>query len=441
MAHCLPQVERILSVPRWCYTVLFYLALPLILLRLFWRARLAPAYLRRIRERFGFAGKAPAHGIWVHAVSVGETIAAAPLIRELQNRFPQLPITVTTMTPTGSERVRALFGDSVFHVYAPYDMPDSIARFLRRVRPRLAIIMETELWPNTVHACARRDIPVVLANARLSKRSARGYRKLSRLTAAMLGELTCVVAQNAADGERFVELGLPREHLVVSGSIKFDIQLDAAIIEQARRARAAWQKDSRIIWIGASTHAGEDEVLLQAHRQLRAVQADALLVLVPRHPERFNSVAELIARAGFSYCRRSSGAAVSGDTAVLLGDSMGELLCLYGCADIAVVGGSFVERGGHNTLEPAAWGLPIVTGASAFNFREIAELLAKVGASTVVGNADELARELIRLAGNPALREQRGAAARHVVEANRGALQRLIGEIARLLDAPASPAK
>ena len=412
---------------------MFYLALPAILLRLLWRARLAPAYRRRILERFGwFAAPARADGIWVHAVSVGETIAAAPLIRELQRRFPELQITVTTMTPTGSERVRALFGDSVFHVYAPYDVPDAIGRFLRRVRPRLAIIVETELWPNTVHACARRAIPTVLANARLSARSARGYARVRSLSAAMLRELTAVVAQNAEDGARFVELGLPRERLCISGSIKFDIELDTALVARARQLRAAWQQDSRCIWIGASTHAGEDEILLHAHRQLRRAHADALLILVPRHPERFDAVADLIAREGFAFGRRSADAQVGADTAVLLGDTMGELLCLYGCADIAVVGGSFVERGGHNTLEPAAWGLPIVTGASAFNFREIAELLAKVGASTVVHDADELARELIRLADNPALRDQRGAAARHVVESNRGALQKLCATIERL---------
>ena len=424
-----------MSISRWCYTALFYLALPFVVLRLLWRARLAPLYRRRIAERFGFFISPPqTDGIWVHAVSVGETIAAAPLIRELQARFPQLPITVTTMTPTGSERARALFGDSVFHVYAPYDLPDAIARFLRRVRPRLMIIMETELWPNTVHACARNGIPVLLANARLSARSARGYARLGNLTAAMLVELTCVAAQNAEDGERFIELGLPRSQLTVTGSIKFDIALDAELVACAQRTKAEWQQGGRIIWIGASTHAGEDEILLRAHRQLREIHADALLILVPRHPERFNAVAALIEREGFAYGRRSAATPVTRATEVLLGDSMGELLYLYGCADIAVVGGSFIARGGHNTLEPAAWGLPIICGASAFNFREIAELLTQAGALTIAMDSDALAAQLILLAGDPKLRAERGNAARQAVEKNRGALQKLIAEIGRLVN-------
>ncbi len=427
-----------LSIARWCYTVLFYLATPLILLRLLWRARLAPAYRQRIAERFGFF-KAPLQcdgnwqrdGIWVHAVSVGETIAAAPLIHTLQARYPQVPITVTTMTPTGSERVIALFGNSVTHVYAPYDMPDAIARFLRRVQPRLAIIIETELWPNTVHACARRGIPLLLANARLSARSARGYGKLRALTTPMLRELTCVVAQNAEDGERFIELGLPRAQLVVSGSIKFDIELDTALRAHAQQMKSEWQCGDRLIWIGASTHAGEDELLLQAHKQLRAHGVDALLILVPRHPERFNAVAELIERAGFSCVRRSQSIAPSRATDVLLADSMGELLLLYGAADIAVVGGSFIARGGHNMLEPAAWGLPIIAGASVFNFREIAAELTRAGAMTNVQNSEELAAGLIELAGDAVLRNQRGAAARAVIDANRGALAKLLTEITR----------
>jgi 3-deoxy-D-manno-octulosonic-acid transferase len=424
----------ILTISRWGYTALFYLALPLVLLRLFWRARLAPAYRARIAERFGFFS-APARigGIWVHAVSVGETIAAAPLIRTLQARFPQLPIAVTTMTPTGSERVTALFGDSVFHVYAPYDLPDALARFLRRVQPRLVIIMETELWPNTVHECARRGIPLVLANARLSARSARGYGRLHALTAPMMRELTRVVAQNAEDGERFIELGLPRQQLLVSGSIKFDIVLDQQIVARAQQTKSEWQAGGRIIWIAASTHAGEDEIFLQAHKQLREISSDALLILVPRHPERFNAVAALIERAGFTYTRRSTATAIGHGTAVLLGDSMGELLYLYGCADIAAVGGSFIERGGHNTLEPAAWGLPIISGPSVFNFREIAASLSAVGALTIANTADELASQLVLLAGDPVLRDNRGVAARQLVEKNRGALQRLTDEITPFL--------
>lgn len=415
---------------RWFYVVLFYLALPLIVARLWWRGRRAPAYRQRIGERFGdFAPRVVPHGIWVHAVSVGEVIAAAPLVRALQQRHPELSLTVTTMTPTGSERVRALFGDSVFHVYAPYDVPHGIARFLQRVQPRLLIIMETELWPNTIHACAERDIPVVLANARLSEKSARGYGRFRALTAPMLRELSKVVAQNAEDGARFVSLGLPAAHLSVSGSIKFDIALSDDVIARATQARNAWRGAGRFIWIAASTHAGEDEIVLQAHRQLREQFADALLILVPRHPERFASVAALIEKNGFTFARRSASPIIASDTAVLLGDTMGELLFLYGCADCAFVGGSLIARGGHNMLEPAAWGLPIVTGPSDFNFREISALLQRAAALEVVSDAEGLAQAMIAYAGAAALRQQRGAAARQVVADNRGALAKLLGEV------------
>ncbi len=420
---------------RWLYTALFYLALPLIVARLWWRGRRAPAYRQRIAERFGcisqrhFAQRAGAHGIWVHAVSVGEVIAAAPLVRALLQRHPELPLTVTTMTPTGSERVRALFGDSVFHVYAPYDVPQCIARFLQRVQPRLLIIIETELWPNTIHACAAHNIPVVLANARLSQKSARGYRRFGAITAPMLHSMSKVVAQNAEDGARFVELGLPSNKLVVSGSIKFDIALDDDLLAQAQQIRNDWHSAHRFIWIAASTHAGEDEIVLQAHRQLCAQVSNALLILVPRHPERFNEVATLIEKNNFIFVRRSTTRAVALDAAVLLGDTMGELLFLYGCADCAFVGGSLVARGGHNTLEPAAWGLPIITGPSDFNFREISALLQRDKALTVIDHADSLAKTLLELAGDVALRQQRGDAAKRVIENNRGALEKLIGEV------------
>ncbi len=424
---------------RWFYTLLFYISLPLIVARLWWRGRRAPLYRQRIGERFGyFTPTVKPHGIWVHAVSVGETIAAAPLVRALLQRYPDSAVTITTMTPTGSERVRDLFGDSVFHVYAPYDVPHCLARFLARVQPSLLIIIETELWPNTIHACATRNIPVLLANARLSEKSARGYGRFPALTAPMLRELNKVVAQNADDGARFVALGLPQQQLAVSGSIKFDITLDTALIARAQQTHAQWRHASlvraaRFIWIAASTHAGEDEIILRAHRQLRERFADALLILVPRHPERFNDVATLIENHALKFVRRSQAQIPASDCAVLLGDTMGELLFLYGCADCAFVGGSFVERGGHNTLEPAAWGLPILSGPSDFNFREISTLLQRADALVIVNDADVLASELIGLAGNAELRARRGEAAKRVVAANRGALEKLLGEVDLLI--------
>ena len=419
---------------RWCYTALFCLLLPVIVARLWWRARRAPAYRQRIAERFGiFSQSIPADGIWVHAVSVGETIAAAPLIRALQLRHPHCVITVTTMTPTGSERVRALFGDSVAHVYAPYDLPLFIAGFLRRVRPRLLVIMETELWPNTVRACAQRGIPVLLANARLSQKSANGYARFTALTRPLFAGLSRVVAQSAEDGARFVGLGLPPSKLAVSGSIKFDLTLDATLTMAAADAKQQMSAGWRLIWIAASTHAGEDEITLAAHRQLRAHHPEALLILVPRHPERFDAVARLIEQTGFAFSRRSRGVIVDSDSAVLLGDTMGELLFLFGCADAAFVGGSLVERGGHNMLEPAAWSLPILTGSSDFNFREISALLQRAGALRQCDSAEQIADQLEVLFSIPEERARRGAAARAVVEGNRGALQRLLDEIDALL--------
>ncbi len=419
---------------RWLYTLLLYSLLPLILLRLWWRGRLAPAYRQRIGERFGFFSTPPLRApIWVHAVSVGETIAAAPLIRALQQRHPERDIVVTTMTPTGSERVRALFGDSVFHVYAPYDLPDALARFLKRVKPALALIVETELWPNTVATCAARGIPALLVNARLSEKSARGYMRVSALTRPMLQALTGVVAQNAADGERFVALGLPREQLTVSGSIKFDIELSAELRANAAAERERLGLAQRPVWIAASTHDGEDDALLDAHAALRRHHPDLLLLLVPRHPERFDAVAAQVAQRGLVLVRRSSGGAVGGGDAVLLGDTMGELLLLLGCADIAFVGGSLIARGGHNMLEPAAWGLPIVTGDSDFNFREVSALLQQAGALVKVADTNALTAALATLLDDASERQQRGAAARQVVEQNRGALEKLLTVIDRKL--------
>jgi 3-deoxy-D-manno-octulosonic-acid transferase len=419
---------------RHLYTLLLHLALPLIALRLALRARKAPAYARRIRERFSF-GLPPLQtgGIWVHAVSVGESIAAAPMIRTLQARHPELPITVTCMTPTGSERIQALFGNSVQHCYLPYDLPWAAARFLNRVKPRLAVVMETELWPNHIHQCAKRGIPVALANARLSERSARGYARFGKLTAPMLAELSLIAVQTQAEAQRFLALGARPECVDVTGSIKYDLKIDAELPQRAAELRRQWQTEQRPVWIAASTHAGEDEIILAAHRQLLKTRTDTLLILVPRHPERFEAVHELCLNQGLTTRRRSTGQDVQAGDQVLLGDTMGELLFLYALADIAFVGGSLVANGGHNLLEPAALGKPVLSGPHLFNFLEIATQLREAGALSEVENAEQLTGRLATLLDAPTEMARMSQAGLAVLKANQGALQRLLTGLQRLL--------
>lgn len=419
---------------RSLYTLLFHLALPLIGLRLLWRAWRAPAYARRIAERFALGLPAMrSGGIWIHAVSVGESIAAAPMIRALAERYPQLPITVTCMTPTGSERIRALFGEQVQHCYLPYDLPWASARFLRHIRPCLAVVMETELWPNHIDQCVRHGIPVALANARLSERSARGYRRFARLTAPMLAGLDLIAVQTRVEAERFLALGARAEAVQVTGSIKFDLQIDAELPVRAAALRQSWNAAQRPVWIAASTHAGEDEIILAAHRTVLQRYADALLVLVPRHPERFGDVFELCRRQGFGVCRRSASQAPGTEDQVLLGDTMGELLFLYGLADLAFVGGSLVERGGHNLLEPAALGKPVISGAHLFNFLDIATQLREAGALLEVTDAASLSAALLLLWQEPEWVQRMQQAGTTVLQANQGALQRLLQALQALL--------
>lgn len=415
---------------RILYSLLFYLLMPFVLLRLLYRAWKAPAYARRWQERFGLV-RIPVHrqqGIWVHAVSVGETIAAVPMIKALQQKFPQLPIMVTTMTPTGSERVQAMLGDSVDHVYAPYDTPDAVQRFLRRLRPRILIVMETELWPNTLHYARANGVPVVLANARLSERSARGYRRVAFLARPMLRNLSLVAAQGAADAERFRSLGLPEERVRVTGSIKFDLQPKTEHLEAGRQLKQEW--DRSFVWVAASTHEGEDELLLAAHRKLCQAVPDALLILVPRHPERFGSVAELVARHGFALARRSAKPPAAKEIQIMVGDTMGEMMLFLAAADVAFVGGSLIERGGHNPLEPASLGLPVLMGPHVFNFQEICDQLSGEGGLIYVGSAENLFARLQELAEDASLRNRIGGCAQAVVDRNRGALDRLVALVA-----------
>ncbi|MGE8188880.1 lipid IV(A) 3-deoxy-D-manno-octulosonic acid transferase [Pseudomonas sp. NPDC086278] len=422
---------------RTLYTALFYLGLPLVAIRLWLRSRKAPAYAKRIGERFSF-GLPPMKpgGIWVHAVSVGESIAAAPMIRALLQRYPHLPITVTCMTPTGSERIQALFANEprIQHCYLPYDLPCAAARFLDRVRPTLAVIMETELWPNHIHQCAKRAIPVALANARLSERSAKGYGRFHKLTAPMLAEMSLFAVQTEAEAERFRSLGARPETVEVTGSIKFDLTIDPQLLQRAAELRAQWQTVERPVWIAASTHDGEDEVVLAAHRRLLGDHPDALLILVPRHPERFNAVFELCRQQGFATIRRSSGEPVTARTSVLLGDTMGELLFLYALADSAFVGGSLVPNGGHNLLEPAALGKPVLSGPHLFNFLEIAAQLRNAGALQEVDDAEGLALAVQRLFELPRDAQRMAQAGLNVMRSNQGALQRLLEGLGRLID-------
>jgi 3-deoxy-D-manno-octulosonic-acid transferase len=421
---------------RTLYTFLFHLGLPFIALRLWLRARKAPAYAQRIGERFAFGLPAMQRGgIWVHAVSVGESIAAAPMIRALLTRYPQLPVTITCMTPTGSERIQSMFANEprVQHCYLPYDFPWAASRFLDHVQPKIGVIMETELWPNHIHQCAKRGIPTVLANARLSERSARGYARFARLTRPMLAEMSLIASQTQVEAQRFLDLGARAESVVVTGSIKFDLTIDPQLLERAEQQREAWGLVQRPVWIAASTHAGEDEVVLSAHRDVLQSHPDALLIVVPRHPERFGSVFELTRQQGFSSVRRSTGDPVTQATSVLVGDTMGELLFLYALADIAFVGGSLVPNGGHNLLEPAALDKPVLSGPHLFNFLEIAAMLRGAGALEEASDSAALAASVRRLIEHPEAVKAMADAGLAVMKANQGALQKLLNGIGRLL--------
>lgn len=409
------------------YSLLLALALPFALLRLLWRSRRSPAYRERWGERLGlYGGREPAAGVWIHAVSVGEVQAAQPLVRHFLERDPGEGVLVTTTTPTGAQRLRELFGDRVGHLYTPFDLPPVAGRFLDAVRPRLAVFMETEVWPNLLAACRRRDIPVVLANARLSARSAKGYARLGGFTRETFGRFTVIAAQSEADARRFRALGASAERVRVTGSIKFDVSLPASLPDQAEAMRRLWGGEDRPVWVAASTHEGEEEQVLDAHRRVRERLPRALLVLVPRHPERFERVAELIARRGTVPVRRSTGAACAADTEVFLGDSMGELPVLLAAGDAAFIGGSLVPVGGHNLLEAAAVGVPAAVGPHVFNFAWITGLMVSEGAAAQVEDAEALGGLMAEWLGDAVLRARIGDRGRRVVEHNRGALGRLL---------------
>lgn len=419
---------------RYLYTALFYLLLPLVFLRLLWRSRRLPAYRQRLKERLGHCPHKVDKSIWVHAVSVGESIAAIPLIKALKNTYPDLPILVTTMTPTGAERVKAGLGDTVKHAYVPYDLPSAIERFLNCSNPSILIVMETELWPNLFATCLKRHIPILVANARLSQKSAKGYASfwMKSLRHDMFAAIHHLAAQAHLDAERFAALGLPRNKIVVTGNLKFDLEMPDDLFQKTEKLHQVLDRD-RLIWIAASTHPGEEEIILKAARHIRDRHPTALLILVPRHPDRFDSVAKLVEEQGFKMARRSRGDVLSVETEVYLGDTMGELLLLYSVVDIAFVAGSLVQVGGHNMLEPAALHKPIITGPVLYNFAEISQLLLDAKGMMIAKGADEIADNVDALFADADLRRAMGEHAYNVVAANRGALLRHLQLVKEIL--------
>ncbi|WP_158970709.1 lipid IV(A) 3-deoxy-D-manno-octulosonic acid transferase [Paraglaciecola sp. L3A3] len=359
---------------KYVYNCLIRLLLPLLFIRLWYKGISDPGYRCRWAERLGYIN-APSNsrnGICFHCVSVGEAIAAAPLIKQIQQQYPHFSVTITTTTPTGSEQVKNIFGDSVFHTYLPFDAPRAVKRFLRQIQPRLLILIETELWPNLLHFAHEYSVKILLANARLSAKSAAGYQRLKPLTGKMMDNITHIAAHNQQDGNRFIDLGLLQEKLSVTGSIKFDLSISEDLLKQSRELKSLWatinHDQQRPIWVAGSTHPGEEELILQVYKQLLATQPNLLLILVPRHQARFEHVAQLIKKHQFSFVRRTDKSAVNAETQIVLGDTMGELLLFWSIADMAFVGGSLVNHGGHNPLEPCIFNIPVVSGPNVRNF-------------------------------------------------------------------------
>jgi 3-deoxy-D-manno-octulosonic-acid transferase len=362
-------------------------------------------------------------------VSVGEVRSAAPLVEALVERHPGHRVVVTTMTPTGSQQVRDLLGERVSHCYVPYDSPDAVRRFLDRVRPEAAIIAETEFWPNIFAECGRRRIPLMLVNSRVSQASLRGYLRVPKTTRAMLAHADLLCAQTSLDAQRLRNLGAPAERVHVTGNLKFDVELPAALLDDARELRDHWGRD-RPVWIAASTHPGEERKVLAAFAELRRAMPKMLLVLVPRHPERFGAVASLCRRCGLNVALRSrTRGALPAGTEVLVGDTMGELQRLYAAADVAFIGGSLVSHGGQNLLEACAVRVPVVFGPHMFHFEEISAMALERGAARQVHDAAGLAAAVALYLEQPDLRRAAGAAAHTLMADNRGALARTIRHV------------
>jgi len=403
-----------------------FLVTPLLILRLLARGVRSRPYHQRWAQRFGFFETPGFSGsLWVHAVSVGEVNAAEPLIKALQRDYPNAHVVVTTVTPTGTARVHQLFGDSVFQVYLPYDLPYAVSRFLKKIRPRLALIVETEIWPNLYFACRRRGIPLMIVNARLSERSLRGYKPLRGLLRSALRCVTLIAAQSRTDAARYRLLGADPQQVLVTGNMKFDMPIPEGALAAGAAMREHWGA-RRPVWMAASTHEGEEQAVLEAHLQVLKRLPDALLLLAPRHPERFRLVENSVRSLGFAVGTRSVEQAPSCSHQVFVIDAMGQLMPFFAGSDVAFVGGSLVPIGGHNVLEPAALSVPVLVGPHTFNFDEITRILIEQGGAMLVPDMARLGPDVLRLLLDAATRERMGQDAKRVFERERGAVQRVM---------------
>jgi 3-deoxy-D-manno-octulosonic-acid transferase len=419
---------------RKAYTLLLYLALPAVLGFLAWRGLKDRGWWRRWRERFGFADfPAAGGGIVIHAASLGEVNAAAPLVSALLRDHPKTPLTLTTFTPTGSRRVRALFGKRVHHVYTPLDLPGAVRRFVRRQRPRLLIIMETEIWPNLFHVARQEGIPLLMANARLSEASVQGYARVSRLVSEALAGVTWVGAQSTKDAERLLACGAPKQRTEITGNLKFDLEVAATLATEAETLRASWGANRPVLTAG-STRPGDDAVLIPAFQGIREQAPDALLIIAPRHPERFEETAKIAGSAGLRVALRSQGAACPADADCFVIDTMGELMRYYACGDVTFVGGTFADVGGHNLLEPAALGKPVLFGPHTYNTVEVAQALEESGGGKRLASREELVTAVLDWFNNADRRHRAGKAALELAESGRGALALTLQAVRRVID-------
>ena len=410
---------------------------PVVLFRLASRGIKAPAYFRRWRERFGvFPNPKFEKSILIHAVSVGEVNAAIPLIKALMETYKDHNFVITTVTPTGSDRVQQIFGNQVFHLYLPYDLPGAVKRFLKKIKPELAVVMETEIWPNLFRFCKKRNIPIVVANARLSELSLKGYKWVQSLATMAVNNTKFVAAQTKTDAQRMIRLGCDADKIYVVGSLKFDIIIEDDILEKGETIHKHCSQN-HLIWIAASTHQEDEIEILKAYSYLKKKYPKLLLIIVPRHPERFYATTQASIQMGFNTQLRSKCGLYDINADVFIVDTMGEMLEFYAASDIAFVGGSIANIGGHNVLEAAVFKLPVLVGPNTHNFAEITQLLHNCGGSRLVKNAADIIHFMQELIEKPATCKSMGEAAFKLVEQNRGAVDLTMKLIANaLLDEP-----